>query len=87
MKSGPGPQLLFHQFRTQQLGGQHLNLYYRYGIIPGLGEIPGTIAQSAKLLRQAKPVYPQLAKLARIQGIVKLHALETEIDVKFMLSP
>ena len=35
----------------------------------------GGIVQSAKLLRQAKPVYPELAKKARIQGVVKLHAL------------
>ena len=35
----------------------------------------GGILQSAKLLRQAKPVYPELAKKARIQGVVKLHAL------------
>jgi periplasmic protein TonB len=30
--------------------------------------------QSAKLLRQPKPVYPELAKKG-IQGVVKLHAL------------
>jgi periplasmic protein TonB len=35
----------------------------------------GGIVQSAKLVRQLKPVYPQLAKQARIQGVVKLHAL------------
>ncbi len=33
------------------------------------------MVQSAKLIRQPKPAYPQLAKQARIQGIVKLHAL------------
>jgi protein TonB len=35
----------------------------------------GGNVQSAKLVRQPKPVYPQLAKQARIQGVVKLHAL------------
>ena len=35
----------------------------------------GGVVQSAKLLRQLKPVYPQVAKQARIQGVVKLHAL------------
>ena len=35
----------------------------------------GGIVQSAKLVRQLKPVYPQLAKQARIQGVVRLHAL------------
>ncbi len=35
----------------------------------------GGNVQSAKLLRQPRPVYPQLAKQARIQGVVKLHAL------------
>ena len=35
----------------------------------------GGIVQSAKLLRQPKPVYPELARKARIQGVVKLHAL------------
>ena len=35
----------------------------------------GGIVQSAKLVLQLKPVYPQLAKQARIQGVVKLHAL------------
>ena len=35
----------------------------------------GGIVQSAKLVRQLKPVYPQLAKQARIQGAVRLHAL------------
>jgi periplasmic protein TonB len=35
----------------------------------------GGIVQSAKLVRQPKPVYPELAKKARIQGVVKLHAL------------
>jgi periplasmic protein TonB len=31
--------------------------------------------QTAKLIKQPKPVYPTLAKSARIQGVVKLHAL------------
>jgi protein TonB len=35
----------------------------------------GGIVQSAKLIRQPKPVYPQPAKQVRIQGVVKLHAL------------
>jgi protein TonB len=35
----------------------------------------GGIVQSAKLIRQPKPVYPELAKRARIQGVVRLHAL------------
>jgi protein TonB len=35
----------------------------------------GGNVQSAKLVRQPRPVYPQLAKQARIQGVVKLHAL------------
>jgi len=35
----------------------------------------GGILQSAKLIRQPKPVYPQPAKQVRIQGVVKLHAL------------
>ena len=35
----------------------------------------GGIVQSAKLIRQLKPVYPQPAKQVRIQGVVKLHAL------------
>jgi protein TonB len=35
----------------------------------------GGIVQSAKLVRQLKPVYPQLAKQAHNQGVVKLHAL------------
>jgi periplasmic protein TonB len=35
----------------------------------------GGILQSAKLIRQPKPVYPQLAKQVHIQGLVRLHAL------------
>lgn len=35
----------------------------------------GGVVQSAKLVRQPKPAYPELAKRARIQGVVKLHAL------------
>ena len=35
----------------------------------------GGIVQSARLVRQLKPVYPQLARQGRIQGVVKLHAL------------
>jgi periplasmic protein TonB len=35
----------------------------------------GGILQSAKSLRPAKPVYPELAKKARILGVVNLHAL------------
>jgi len=35
----------------------------------------GGVVQSAKLVRQPRPVYPELAIKARIQGIVKLHAL------------
>jgi protein TonB len=35
----------------------------------------GGVVQSAKLVRQPRPVYPELAKRARIQGAVKLHAL------------
>ena len=35
----------------------------------------GGMVQSAKLVRQLKPVYPQLAKQARIQGVVRIHAL------------
>ena len=35
----------------------------------------GGIVQSAKLVRQPKPVYPEVAIKARIQGVVKLHAL------------
>jgi protein TonB len=35
----------------------------------------GGNVQGAKLVRQPKPVYPPLAKQARIQGVVKLHAL------------
>jgi protein TonB len=31
--------------------------------------------RSAKLIRQPKPVYPQPARQARIQGVVRLHAL------------
>jgi periplasmic protein TonB len=34
-----------------------------------------SVVQSAKLIRQPRPVYPQLAKQARIQGVVKLRAL------------
>ena len=35
----------------------------------------GGIVQSARLIRQLKPVYPQPAKQVRIQGVVRLHAL------------
>ena len=35
----------------------------------------GGIVQSAKLIRQPKPVYPQPARQVRIQGVVRLHAL------------
>jgi protein TonB len=35
----------------------------------------GGIVQPARLVRQLKPVYPQLAKQSRIQGVVRLHAL------------
>ncbi len=35
----------------------------------------GGVVQSAKLVRQPRPVYPELARRARIQGVVKLHAL------------
>ena len=35
----------------------------------------GSILQAAKLIRQPKPVYPELARRARIQGVVRLHAL------------
>jgi protein TonB len=35
----------------------------------------GSILQSAKLTRQPKPVYPELARRVRIQGVVRLHAL------------
>jgi len=35
----------------------------------------GGLVQSAKLLRQAKPVYPPLAKQARITGVVRLEAV------------
>jgi len=34
----------------------------------------GGNVQSAKLVKQPRPVYPPLAKQARIQGVVKLHA-------------
>jgi periplasmic protein TonB len=34
----------------------------------------GSILQSAKLVRQPKPVYPDLARQVRVQGVVKLHA-------------
>ena len=35
----------------------------------------GGILQAAKLVRQPKPVYPELARRVRIQGVVRLHAL------------
>jgi len=35
----------------------------------------GSILQAAKLIRQPKPVYPDLARRVRIQGVVRLHAL------------
>ncbi len=35
----------------------------------------GGVVQSAKLLRQAKPVYPPLARSARISGVVRLEAV------------
>jgi protein TonB len=35
----------------------------------------GGNVQQAKLIRQPKPVYPPLAKQARIQGVVKLNAI------------
>lgn len=35
----------------------------------------GGIVQAAKILRQASPIYPPLAKQARISGIVRLQAL------------
>src|SRR6516164_6892886 len=35
----------------------------------------GGILQAAKLIRQPKPVYPELARRVRIQGVVRLHAL------------
>ena len=35
----------------------------------------GGNVQSAKLIRQPKPVYPPLAKQARIQGVVRLNAV------------
>ena len=35
----------------------------------------GGVVQAAKLLRQVKPVYPQLAKQARISGEVRLEAV------------
>ena len=35
----------------------------------------GGVVQAAKLLRQAKPVYPPLARSARISGIVRLEAV------------
>jgi protein TonB len=35
----------------------------------------GGNVQSAKLVRQPKPVYPPLAKQARIQGTVKFQAI------------
>ena len=42
--------------------------------VPSRIKVGGQVA-AAKLVRQPKPVYPQLAKQARIQGVVKLHAL------------
>ena len=35
----------------------------------------GGNVQQAKLIRQPKPVYPPLAKQARIQGVVRLNAI------------
>jgi protein TonB len=35
----------------------------------------GGSVQTAKLVKQPRPNYPTLAKSARIQGVVKLHAL------------
>jgi protein TonB len=46
---------------VQAAGSQHIRV--------------GGNVQGAKLVRQPKPVYPPLARQARIQGIVKLHAL------------
>jgi periplasmic protein TonB len=34
--------------------------------------------QTAKIVEQPRPVYPDVAKSARIQGVVKLHALITK---------
>jgi TonB family protein len=41
---------------------------------PGRIRVGGNVQQS-RLIQQAKPVYPPLAKQARIQGVVKLDAL------------
>jgi protein TonB len=35
----------------------------------------GGVVQSAKLVRQPKPVYPPLARIARVSGIVRLEAV------------
>jgi periplasmic protein TonB len=43
-------------------------------VVPQRIRVGGNV-QGAKLIRQPKPVYPPLAKQARIQGVVKLHAL------------
>ena len=43
-------------------------------ILPPHVPVGGKV-QAARLMRQPKPVYPQLARQARIQGVVKLHAL------------
>jgi periplasmic protein TonB len=42
--------------------------------VPQLIRVGGNV-QTAKLVKQPRPVYPALAKSARIQGVVKLHAL------------
>jgi protein TonB len=43
---------------------------------PGVKRITiGGNVQSAKLVQQARPVYPPLAKQARIQGVVRLQAV------------
>jgi protein TonB len=43
-------------------------------VVPQRIRVGGNV-QGAKLVQQPKPVYPPLAKQARIQGVVKLHAL------------
>jgi len=43
-------------------------------VVPQRIRVGGNV-QQAKLVRQPKPVYPPLAKQARIQGVVKLNAI------------
>ena len=57
---------------------------------PSIIRVGGSV-QGAKLIRQVQPVYPPIAKAARIQGTVVLHAIiaqdGTVQELKYVSGP